>query len=149
MSALTSAKLYGRVALLRRQVLVRHLIHRVIAGALAVAAFIVAAGLATYALFLTIRVPLGDLGACLAVAALYLGVGVILLIITLRETSSPEQEALAELESVTLEAMMSDPQGAVQMMNAAGHRLETLGDSLSLGMGLLSALRKLRSARKA
>jgi len=45
--------------------------------------------------------------------------------------------------------MMSDPQGAVQMMNAAGHRLETLGDSLSLGMGLLSALRKVRSARKA
>lgn len=89
MSTPSSARLYGRVALLRRQILLRQLIERTIAGALAVAALIVAAGLATYALFLTIRAPFGDLGATLAIAALYLAAAIILLVYTTRETSSP------------------------------------------------------------
>jgi len=61
MSTLNSAKLYGRVALLRRQVLLRQIIRRAIAGALAVAAFVVTAGLATYALFLAIKGLRGNL----------------------------------------------------------------------------------------
>lgn len=148
MSALNSAKLYGRVALLRRQVLLRQLIRRAIAGALAVAAFIVTAGLATCALFLAIRVPLGDLGATLAIAALYLVTALILLAYTLREPHSPELEALAEMEAAAFETITADTQGVVQMVNAAGHRIENLGSSLTLGVGILSALRKLLSSRK-
>lgn len=148
MSALNSAKLYGRVALLRRQVLLRQLIRRAIAGALAVAAFIVTAGLATCALFLAIRVPLGDLGATMAIAALYLVTAFILLAYTLREPHSPELEALAEMEAAAFETITADTQGVVQMVNAAGHRIENLGSSLTLGVGILSALRKLLSSRK-
>lgn len=148
MSALSSAKLYGRVALLRRQVLLRQLVRRTIAGALAVAALIVAAGLATYALFLTIRVPFGDLGATLAIAALYLAVAIILLVYTMRETTSPELEALSEMEAAALEEITADAQGAVEMFSATGHRIENLGSSVTLGIGILSALRKLLASRK-
>ena len=148
MSTLSSAKLYARMALLRRQVLLRQLIRRTMAGALAVAAIIVAAGLSTYALFLTIRVPFGDLGATLAIAAIYLAAAFSLLVYALREPASPELEALAEMEAAALETAMADSQGVVEMLTAAGHRIESLGDSLTLGFGILSALRKLLASRK-
>lgn len=148
MSTLNSAKLYGRVALLRRQVLLRQLIRRAIAAALAVAAFVVTAGLATYALFLAIRVPIGDLGATLAIAGLYLVAALILLAYTLREPHSPELQALEEMEAAALDTITAETQGVVQMVNAAGHRIENLGSSLTLGVGILSALRRLLASRK-
>lgn len=148
MSTLNSAKLYGRVALLRRQVLLRQLIRRAIAGALAVAAFVVTAGLSTYALFLAIRPPLGDLGATLVVAGLYLVAALILLAYTLREPHSPELQALEEMEAAALETITAETQGLVQMVNAAGHRIENFGSSFTLGVGILSALRKLLASRK-
>jgi membrane protein implicated in regulation of membrane protease activity len=148
MSTLNSAKLYARVALLRRQVLLRQMIRRAIAGALAVAAFIVTAGFATYAMFLAIRVPLGDLSATLAIAGFYLVVALVLLAYTLREPHSPELEALSEMEATALETITADSQGVVQMMNAAGNRIENFGNSMALGVGILSVLRKLLSSRK-
>ncbi|WP_147182430.1 hypothetical protein, partial [Ciceribacter naphthalenivorans] len=148
MSTLNSAKLYGRVALLRRQVLLRQVIRRAIAGALAVAAFVVTTGLATYALFLAIRVPLGGLGATLAIAGLYLVAAVILLAYALREPHSPELQALEEMEVVALETIAAETQGVVQAVNTAGHRIENLASSFTLGIGLLSALRKLLVSRK-
>lgn len=148
MSALSSAKLYARVALLRRQVLLRQLTWRAIASALAVAALVVATGLATYALYLTIRGPFGDLGATLAIAAVYLTAAILLLIYALREPTSPELEALEEMEAAALEAVTTDTQGVVQMFSTAGHSIESLGSSLTLGVGILSALRKLLASRK-
>ncbi|OYR24900.1 hypothetical protein [Brucella grignonensis] len=148
MSTLNSAKLYGRVALLRRQVLLRQIIRRAIAGALAVAAFVVTAGLATYALFLAIKVPLGGLGATLAIAGLYLVAAIILLAYTLREPHSPELQALDEMEAAALETIAAETQGVVQMVNTVGHRIENIGSSFSLGIGLLSALRKLLVSHK-
>ena len=148
MSTLSSAKLFGRVALLRRQVLVRQFVRRTITGALAVAALVVAAGLSTYALFLAIRVMFGDLGATLAISALYLAVAIILLIYTMRDTTSPELEALSEMETAALEEIAADAQGAAQVLSAAGHRIENLGSSVTLGISVLSALRKLLASRK-
>lgn len=148
MSTLNTAKLLARVVVLRRQVLLRQMVRRAIAGALAVAAFTVAAGLATYALFLTIQAPFGDLGATLAIAALYLAVAIILLLYVLWEPASPELEALAEMEAAALETAAADAHGAIQIFSAAGHRFEDLGNSLTLGVGILSALRKLLAARK-
>ncbi|MGA0565167.1 hypothetical protein ACO2RV_22200 [Ancylobacter sp. VNQ12] len=148
MSTLNSVKLYSRVALLRRQVLLQQLIRRVITGALAVAAFIVAAGLATYALFLASTVPLGELGATLAIAALYLVCAILLLAYTLREPRSPELQALEEMETAALDTVTADTQGMVQLVHAAGHRIENLGSNLTLGIGLLSALSRLLASRK-
>ena len=149
MSTLDSAKLYGRVALLRRQLLLQQLIRRTIAGALAVAALIVTAGLATFALFLAIVPFLGEIGATLAVAGLYLVAALILLAYTLREPHSPEMRALEEMEGAALETITAETQGVVQFVNSAGHRIENLGSSLTLGIGVLSVLRKLLAARRA
>lgn len=148
MSTFNSAKLYGRVALLRRQVLLQQLIRRAIAGALAVAASIVTAGLATYALFLAIVPSLGALGATLAVAGIYLVCALVLLAYTLHEPRSPELQALEEMEAAALDSIAADTQGVTQLFNAAGHRIENLGSSLTLGVGILSALRKLLASRK-
>ena len=147
MDTFGSAKLYARVALLRRQVLLRQLIRRAVAGALAAAAFIIATGLGTYALFLAIRASLGDLGATLAIAALYLAAAVMLLAYALREPDSPELQALAEMEAAALETATADTQGIVRAVGAAGQRIEDLGASLSLGIGVVSALRKLLASR--
>ncbi|MBP2297242.1 hypothetical protein [Azospirillum rugosum] len=148
MSTLNSVKLYGRVALLRRQVLLQQLIRRAVAGALAVAAFVTAAGLGTYALFLGIVAPLGALGATLTIAALYLVCSLLLLAYTLRERRSPELQALEEMEAAALDTLTADTQGMAQIVQAAGHRVETLGSSLTLGIGIVSALRRLLASRK-
>jgi hypothetical protein len=148
MSAFNSVKLYGRIALLRRQVLLRQLILRSISAALAVAAFIATSGLATYSLFLTIREPLGELGAPLVIAALYLVTGLVLLVYTVRDPQSPELDALAEMEAAALEVVSADTQGVTQLMSSAGHRIENLSSSLTLGIGLLGSLRKLLSSRR-
>ncbi|MBB4015077.1 hypothetical protein GGR16_000083 [Chelatococcus caeni] len=148
MSTFNSAKFYGRVALLRRQVLVRQLIRRAIAGALAVAAFIVTAGLATYAMFLAFVPSLSALGATLVIAGLYAVCALVLLAYTLREPHSPELQALEEMEAAALDTIVADTQGVSQLFNAAGHRIENLGSSLTLGVGVLSALRKLLASRR-
>lgn len=148
MTTLGSAKLYARIALLRRQVLLRQLIWRIVASALAVASFVVAAGLATYALYLAIRSPLGELGATLTIAATYLAIGIAMLLHALREPVSAELEALAEMEVAALDAMMEDPQGVVRMLSTAGHQIESLGSSVRLGVGILTALRKLLVSRR-
>jgi hypothetical protein len=117
-------------------------------GARDTEAFVVTTGLATYALFLAIRVPLGGLGATLAIAGLYLVAAIILLAYALRELHSPELQALEEMEVVALETIAAETQGVVQAVNTAGHRIENLASSFTLGIGLLSALRKLLVSRK-
>jgi hypothetical protein len=145
---MSSTKLFVRIALLRRRALLRQYVRRAIAGALAVAALIVAAGLATYALFLAIRTPLGDLSAVAVIASLYAAIAAALLLFTLHEPASPELDALAEMEEAALESLLADNQGVVQSFAAAGHRIESLGNTLSLSLGALSALRRLLSAKK-
>ncbi len=148
MSTIDSAKLYGRVALLRRRVLLRQIIRRAVAGALAIAAFVVTAGLATHALFLAIRVSLGDLGSVLAIAGLYLVAALALLAYALHEPHSPELQALEEMEAAALETITAETQGVMQMANAAGQRIGDLGSGLTLGVGVLSALRRFMASRK-
>jgi hypothetical protein len=142
MSTLNAAKLYGRVALLRRKVQLRQLIRRAIAGSLAVAALIVTTALATYALFLGIRAPLGDLWATLTIAGIYAVMSIVLLAYTLSEPASPELDALAEMEAAAFETITAETQDVVRVVGAAGHRVENFGSSLALGLGMLSTLRK-------
>lgn len=149
MSTLSSARLYARIALLRRRVLLRQTLRQVIAGALAVIALVVAAGLATFALYLAIRVPLGELGATLVIAAGYAVIALALLIYAFHDPASPELEALAEMEAAALEAVTAETRGVADLVGAAGDRIESLGSSVALGVGLLSALRKVLAKRKA
>ena len=149
MSTLNSARLYARIALLRRRVLLRQTLRQVIAGALAVVALVVAAGLATFALYLAIRVSLGELGATLAIAAGYAVIALGLLIYAFHDPSSPELEALAEMEAAALDVVAADTRGVTDFVEATGERLESLGSSVALGVGMLSALRRLLAKRKA
>jgi hypothetical protein len=57
-------------------------------------------------------------------------------------------QALEEMEVVALETIAAETQGVVQAVNTAGHRIENLASSFTLGIGLLSALRKLLVSRK-
>jgi hypothetical protein len=143
MPNLTSTKQLVQVALLRRRVLLRQTIRRAIAGALALAALIVAAGLVTYAVFLVIRTPLGELGAILAIAGFYLAVAIVLLIYTLHEPASPELDALAEMEHAALESFTADTQGFAQAFTGAGAGVSNLSNTIALSISVVTALRKL------
>lgn len=146
MSTVTSAKLYVRMALLRRKVLLRQAIGRALAGALAVAALIVAAGLATYALYLAIVPSLGQLGAVLVLAGVYLVTAIILLAYTLHEPHSPELEALAELEAAALETATAETRDVLHAFS--GHGIPGLGNTVSVGLAILGVLRKLMGGKK-
>jgi hypothetical protein len=148
MTGMTSSKLYFRIALLRRQILLRQIIKRTIAGSFAVAALIVAAGLATYASFVALRIPLGDSVAAAIVAGVYLVIGVGLLLYTLHEPASPELDALAEMEAAALEALGADTQGLRSVISSGAHRIEDFGNAFSTSFAILSALRRILSGAK-
>ena len=148
MTGMTSSKLYFRIALLRRRVLLRQAIKRAVAGALAVAALIVAAGLLTYASFQALRVPLGDVLAAVVIAGVYLVIGLGLLLYTLHEPSSPELDALSEMEAAALEAFGNDTQGLRSAISSSAHRIEDFGSAFSTSFAILSALRRILGAKK-
>ncbi|MGO3932430.1 hypothetical protein NP284_29480 [Rhodopseudomonas pseudopalustris] len=148
MTGMTSSKLYFKVALLRRRVLLRQIIKRTIAGSLAVAALIVAAGLLTYASFQALRVPLGEAVAASVIAGVYLVIGLGLLLYTLHEPSSPELDALSEMEAAALEAFGNDTQGLRSAISSSAHRIEDFGNAFSTSFAILSALRRILGAKK-
>lgn len=149
MPPIASTKLYVQVSVLRRRVLLHQLIRRALAGALAVAAFIITAGLSTYALFLAIKPQIGELGSVLAIAGIYLVVAIILILYVLHEPTSPELDALAEMEAAALDSALSENRDILQAVSATRHRIQDLGNTFSLGVGVLSALRKVLTTTKA
>lgn len=148
MTGMNSSKLYFKIALLRRRVLLRQAIKRAIAGSLAVAALIVAAGLLTYAAFLALRIPVGDVVAASIIAGVYLVIGLGLLLYTLHEPTSPELDALAEMEAAALEAFGTDTQGIRSAISSGAHRIEDFGNAFSTSFAILSALRRILGAKK-
>jgi hypothetical protein len=148
MTGMTSSKLYFRIALLRRRVLLRQLIKRTVAGALAVASLIVAAGLLTYASFQALRLPLGDALAAAVIAGAYLVIGFGLLLYTLHEPSSPELDALSEMEAAALEALGTETQGIRSAISSGANRIEDFGNAFSTSFAILSALRRILGSRK-
>ncbi|PPB80975.1 hypothetical protein LV82_01708 [Albidovulum inexpectatum] len=148
MSTLESVKLYGRVTLLRRRVLLQQLVRRAMAAAIAVLAFVAAIGMATFALFVAIAPSLGTVGASLTIAAIYLALAILLLLYSLREPNSAELQALEEAEAAALEMLAHDAQEVVQVASAASHRISDLGSNLGMAVAILTALRRLLGARR-
>ena len=87
-------------------------------------------------------------GATLVIAAVYFAAAIILLAYAMHESTSPELDALAEMQATALDAATAETQGIMQAVGAAGHRIETLGDSITLGIGVSATLRKLLASRK-
>lgn len=52
------------------------------------------------------------------------------------------------MEVAALEVAMADTQEIVQIFSVAGHRIENLGSSITLSVGILSALREMLASRK-
>lgn len=148
MSTLESVKLYGRVTLLRRRVLLQQLVRRAMAAAIAVLAFVAAIGMATFALFVAIAPAMGTVWASLTIAAIYLALAILLLLYGLREPNSAELQALEEAEAAALDMLAHDAQEIVQVASSAGHRISDLGSNLGMAVAVLTALRRLLAARK-
>lgn len=146
MSGIVSAKLFAQVAILRRRILLRQMIVRALAGLLGAAALLVTAALATYAGYLAIRPMLGELNSVLVLAAGYLVIAITLIAFTLHEPASPELDALSEIEAAALEATMNENRDVLDAFTGVGSRLHDIGSTVTLGLGVLSTLRKLLAA---
>lgn len=140
-----TARLYLRVAGLRRRLMLRYAAQRLAVGVLAAIVLLVGLGLLNVALFLWLRDTWGDLGAVLIVAALHALAGGVLALFALRGPSSRELAALEEAESAALDAMSSEIEAITQKLNAYEARLETIGNHLALVPTALSAVSGLLS----
>lgn len=136
MTTVETARLYARIALLRRKALLRHALRRAAAGILALAALVVAAGFGTKVAWLALLPRLGELGATAVIGGGYLLVAVILAIIALREPRSAE---LAALEQMEAEAGVK----AEIAFKRIGLQAETLTGNVLTGISLVRLLRRL------
>ncbi|MFO1169905.1 MAG: hypothetical protein U1E49_02960 [Hyphomicrobiaceae bacterium] len=135
-----TAKLYLKVAGLRRRLMLSYAAQRLAFAALAAIVLLVGLGLFNVALFLWLRESLGDLGAVLAIATLHALAGGVLAVLALRGPSSRELTALEEAESAALDAVSAEVEAITQKLNAYEARLETIGNHLALVPSALSAL---------
>lgn len=143
-STLDSTKVYARVALLRRKVLLRRALRRAAAGVGAALALLVAISFGTRAAYLALVPRLGDLGASAAVAGGYLLLCLILALIALRE---PKSDELAALETLELQARQKAGQ-AFYGLRSSGLQAQSITGKLVLAVSLLNALRRILRARK-
>ena len=141
----SAAQLYGRVALLRRRLVLQHTVQRMALGIAATILLLVGVGLLNIALFLWLRVLLGDIPAVLIVAFGHLLIGGLLLFLTVREPQSAELDALANAELAALEALTADANGIVGGLAATGGRMQMISNNLSLGIAAISGLKSLMS----
>lgn len=135
-----TARLYLKVAGLRRRLMLSYAAQRLAFAVLAALVLLVALGLLNVALFLWLRPSLGDLGAVLVVAALHSVAGTILAVLALRGPNSRQLTALEEAESAALDAVSAEVEAITAKLNAYESRLETIGNHLALVPGALSAL---------
>ncbi|MEZ5924225.1 MAG: hypothetical protein R3D57_07550 [Hyphomicrobiaceae bacterium] len=136
----TTAKLYLRVAGLRRRLMLRYAAQRLALGVLAAIVLLVGLGLLNVALYLWLREPLGDIGAVLIVAGLHLVGGGLLAVLALRGPSSRELSALEEAEAAALDAVTTEIEGVAEKLNRFESRLESIGSHLALVPSALSTL---------
>lgn len=149
MSGMTSAKLYVQVAILRHRVLLHQAIRRALAGALAVVSFVVATGLSTYVFYLSISPRFGELLSVLVIAAIYLALAIILVFYTFHEPKSAELDALTDMEAATLEAALMENRDIIHALGVTGRRIQDVGNTVALSLGVLSSLRKLMASKNA
>lgn len=136
----TTAKLYLRVAGLRRRLMLRYAAQRLAFGMLAAIVLLVGLGLLNVALFLWLRESTGDLVAVLIVAALHAIGGGLLAFLALRGPNSRELQALEEAETAALDAVSSEVEAITEKLNAFEGRLETIGSHLALVPTAISAI---------
>lgn len=135
-----TAKLYLKVAGLRRRLMIRYAAQRLAFGVMAAIVLLVGLGLLNVALFLWLRESMSDLGAVLIVAALHAIAGGVLAILALRGPSSREMAALEDAESAAFDAVSAEVDAIGQKISAFEQRLETISSHLALVPTAISAV---------
>jgi hypothetical protein len=143
-----SARLYLRVATLRRQIMARDIARRALFGGIALGSALIALGLFSVALYLWLSTLIGQIGAVLVLAGLHVLVALVLAVVATRQADSPEMMALQEAEEAAFDAMTADapslsdiPGGVARLIGGANGNV---GLALSAATTLLGIVRKMR-----
>ncbi|HEY0212289.1 MAG TPA: hypothetical protein VGC40_01685 [Paenirhodobacter sp.] len=143
-TTLDAARIYARIAVLRRKVLLRQAVQRAVAGIVALVALLIAMGFGTRALYLALVPHLGDLGATATIAGGWLVLALGLLAYAL---STPKSEELTELEQMEAQARVRT-QNAFGTMRMAGMQAESITGKVFMALGVINALRRLWRRRR-
>lgn len=136
------ARLFGRIAVLRRQILIKQATERLMVALIAGLSAIAGIGLLNAALFLALRAHLGDVNAVLIVAGVHFLIAAIALGFVLRHPHSDELEALAQAEDEAFGALSREAHGLVSEVTSLAGRLTMLSETVALG---IAAVRELRA----
>lgn len=139
-----TARVYARIALLRRRVLAEQALRRALAGSVAAGLALVALGFATAALYLWLAAELGALGATLILACGYLFCALLFGLYAARRPHSPELDALAQMEAEARDKTAL----ALGRVSAIAARAEAMSGTFVLGFGAIKALMTLFGRRR-
>lgn len=143
-TTLDAARVYARIAVLRRKLLLRQAAQRAVAGIVALVALLIAMGFGTRALYLALVPELGELGATSVIGGFWL---VVALALGAYAASTPRSEELAELEQMERQARIRT-ENAIGAMRAVGAQAETLTGRAIMLFGVVNALRRMLRRRK-
>ncbi|RWR09976.1 hypothetical protein [Paenirhodobacter populi] len=143
-TTLDAARVYARIAVLRRKLLLQQAAQRVVAGIVALVALLIAMGFGTRALYLALVPELGELGATAVIGGFWLLIAVALGIYA---ASTPRSQELAELEQMERQARVRT-ENAIGAMRAAGMQAETITGRAIMLFGVVNALRRMLRRRK-
>lgn len=139
MQTLETARTYGRIAWLRRQVLLQLALRRVVAGVVAALAALVALGFGTAAAYMGLRLWMGPIGAAAIAGAGWL---LIAAVAGIYAGSTPRSTELDALEQMEVEARERTAV-AVERLTGIGARAEAMSGTLTLLFALFRALRRM------
>lgn len=143
MKTLDTARTYGRIVILRRQVLLQMTMRRVAAGVVAVVAALIALGFGTGAAFWALSDAMGPIGAASIVAAGWLLLAVILAIYAGSKPRSAELDALEQMEA---EARLKTSV-ALNQITSVGARVQSMSGTMVMAFSVFRALREILRSR--
>lgn len=144
MKTLDTARTYGRIAWLRRQVLLQMTLRRLAAGVVAVVAALVALCFATGAAFMALSDAVGAITAASIVAAGWFVLAIGLAIYARSTPRSAELEALGQMEE---EARLKTSL-AFSNVTSVGNRVQSMSGTIVMALSVFRALRMMRRRGK-
>lgn len=139
MKTLDTVRTYGRIAWLRRQVLLQMTLRRLAAGVVAVVSALVALCFATGAAFMALSDEVGAITAASIVAAGWLVLAIGLAIYARSTPRSAELEALTQMEE---EARLKTSVAFGRVTNV-GARVQSMSGTILMGLSIFRALRQI------
>ncbi len=139
----SSARLFGKIALLRRRILFQQATSRAVAGGIGVVSLLIGIALLNVALYLYLRDQFGEQISMLIIAGIHLGLAAIGLVVAFRDHHTPALDALAEAEAAAMEMLGDETADITHAVTALSNRVQGIGGNLSIALAALSGLRAL------